>query len=540
MDNKQLLERAHKLFSERGTFMSLCQEIAENFYPERADFTLRREIGNEFAGNLMTSYPVQVRRDLGDQIGQMLRPTEKEWFHVGTEDQERLDHESKRWLKWAANTQRRAMYDIRTHFARATTEADDDFACFGQAVIRASLNRNLDGLLYRTKHLRDVVWSEDEDGEICFVACKWRPHGFELERYAGFNLTERLRAKINKNPLDRVECMHIVTASELYSGDTKGKPWASVYLTIEPFGVLEETPVRVLEYIIPRWQTVSGSQYAYSPATIVGLADARTIQAMTYTLLEAGEKATNPPMVATQDAVRSDIAIYPGGTTWVDYDYDERLGSALRPLTIDTKGIPHGIDMQRDARALLMQAFYLNKLTLPQRTPQMTAYEVGQRIQEWIRAALPIFEPMEHDYNGKACETTFDLLLHGGAFGSPFDIPKRLQGRDFQFRFRSPLHDAVEQIKGQVWMQSKALIADAMSIDQSAIALLDAKVAVRDALEGIGCPPAWLRSEPTVKQIEEAQAAAERAQQLMGAMQAGSEVAANMGAARKDEAAAVA
>jgi hypothetical protein len=40
----------------------------------------------------------------------------------------------------------------------------------------------------------------------------------------------------------------------------------------------------------------------------------------------------------------------------------------------------------------------------------MTAYEVGQRIQEYIRGALPLFEPMEMEYNGALCERTFEIL----------------------------------------------------------------------------------------------------------------------------------
>ena len=42
MDAKQLRETATRLSEKRTQFMLLCQEIAENFYPERADFTLRR------------------------------------------------------------------------------------------------------------------------------------------------------------------------------------------------------------------------------------------------------------------------------------------------------------------------------------------------------------------------------------------------------------------------------------------------------------------------------------------------------------------
>jgi hypothetical protein len=131
------------------------------------------------------------------------------------------------------------------------------------------------------------------------------------------------------------------------------------------------------------------------------------IQAITATLLEAGEKFTNPPMIAVQEAIRSDVAIYAGGITWVDKDYDERLGEVLRPLTQDKSGMPIGREMQNDTRAMIAEAFYLNKLSMsnPKRgKAEMTAFEVGQMVQEYIRNALPIFEPMEMEYNGAICE----------------------------------------------------------------------------------------------------------------------------------------
>ena len=82
MDIKQLREVADNLFQKKGPLNSLHQEISENFYPERADFTLTRSLGTDFVSNLMTSYPVRCRRDLGNQFSTMLRPTARPWFHT--------------------------------------------------------------------------------------------------------------------------------------------------------------------------------------------------------------------------------------------------------------------------------------------------------------------------------------------------------------------------------------------------------------------------------------------------------------------------
>ena len=540
MDAKTLHEEGLALFSKRSTLMLLWQEEAENFYPERADFTYQRTVGNDWAGNLATSYPVLCRRDLADQVGTMLRPTQKEWFHMSPTDPSREDNDAKRWLQWAANVMRRAMYDKRSLYSRAVKTGDNDFASFGQAVLTVRMNRDGDRLLYRCYHLRDCAWMEDENGEICAVFRKWKPKARDLKRLFGAKVHKRVDDLLTQNkPFQEIECMHMLVAADMFDGDARGKPWFSIQYDVENTHSMEEVAQWNKEYIIPRWFTIDGSPYAYSPATVIALPEARLLQAMTYTLLEAGEKVTNPPVIATIDAVRSDMAIYAGGQIWVDRDYDERMGDALRPMNIDAKGMPLGIEMQQDSRALIKECFYLNKLSLPQRAPEMTAYEVGQRIQEYIRGALPLFEPMEMDYNGTTCEATFDLMLRNGAFGSPHDMPKSLQGAEIVFRFESPLHDAIGAQKGQKLLEMQQMVASAATMDKNAAAVPDAVEALRDALDGVGTPAKWVRSEVTAKQMIESQQKAEQAQAMLATMQQGGDIAQKLAAARKDTAAAV-
>lgn len=551
MNAKKLWELGLDLFQKRSSLMLLWQEIAENFYPERADFTYTRTLGTEFGANLMTSYPVLCRRDLGDQLGTMLRPTAKQWAHMVPVDPSREDNDAKRWLEWASGLQRRAMYDRVTKFTRATKEGDHDFSTFGQCVLTAEMNYRRQALLYRCYHLRDVTWIENEEGDVAGVWRKWKPQARELAALYPATVHENVKKKLEKTPFEECNVAHMVVDIEMYAGDMVSpidgssfrrgaQPRVLICYDVDNDRVLEAVPIWNRHYIVPRWETVSGSQFAYSPATVAALADARLIQAMTLTLLEAGEKVTNPPMIATQEAVRSDINIYPGGVTWVDIEYDEKLGEALRPLTLDAKGMPIGIDMQRDARVMIASAFYLNKLSLPMRTPEMTAYEVGQRIQQYIRDALPIFEPMEMEYNGALCEETFELLLRNGAFGDVRSMPKSLQGVEIKFRFESPLHDAIEQQKGQKFLEMKTYLAEAVAMDPSTAFLPDAKAALRDALMGVGVPAKWVRSEADVEGLEK-QAAEKKAQdELLARMSVASEAAGNLAGAHKDLAAAAA
>ena len=564
MDATELHEQGMSLFGKRASLMSLWQEQGENFYPERADFTYHRSLGVDFASNLMTSFPILCRRDLGDQMGSMLRPTAKTWFHSGLVDIARETNDAKRWMEQADTTMRRAMYDRKSMFVRACKEGDHDWATFGQNVISVRLNRNRDTLIYRCWHLRDCAWAENEHGQVAMMFRKWKPTARQMKTVFGDKVNTAVDQFLQqKKPFEEIETMHMVVEMDLYTGDidryergadgnetkTRGPvtpqvrkrfPFVSIWYDTTHSCLIEAVATFNKEYNVARWQTVSGSQYAFSPATVAALPDARLIQSMTYTILEAGEKATNPPMIATEDAVRSDIGVFAGAVTWVDRDYDEKLGEALRPLTQDLRGMPIGQEMLQDSRSMLSAAFYLNKLKpfAPTSDPEMTAFQAGQIVAQYIRDALPLFEPMEIEYNGGICDLTFDNLLRGGAFGSPLDIPKELQGVETQFRFESPLHDAIEQQKGQKFLEMKQLIAQAVEMDQSILAMPDWSTALRDALQGSQIPAKWVRPEITVKQIQAQEEAAKQAATAITAMQGGADVAQKLASAQKDRAAA--
>ena len=534
MKPQELIERGGLLFGQRAAVTTLWQEIAENFYPQRADFTLTRYIGEEFANRLYSSYPLLVHRDLSNSFAAMLRPRRKDWFAVSVDDSESLSKGAVEWLEFATKRQKQAMYDTKAHFIRATTEGDADFAAFGQCCLTREINWNVakPHLLYRSWHLRDVAWAEKADGAIGEIYVKWKPTIKQLKEMfpKEGQLHQTLSQKHGSQTLQTTECMRLAVSTDVYRGQNDAfasYPWVMVYLDVLNNHIMDEQGLMSSGFILPRWQTVSGSQYAYSPATIAGLPDARLLQAMTLTLLEAGEMSVRPPMIATMDAIRGDLQLYSGGVTWASVEYDERKGDVLRPITQDRRGLPIGYNVHDNQQAMLAEAFYINKLTLPPPEGDMTAFEVGQRVEEYVRAALPLFEPMEHEYNGQLCEDTFDALLRAGHFGSVLDIPEELRGRDVHFKFISPLHEAIERKEASVFMEAADLMERGIQIDPTVLAHWDAGMSIRDALSGIGLKEERLRS---LEQVDEL---IEQAESMVDAQQT-AELAKTTGAAAKD------
>jgi hypothetical protein len=537
-----LERRADSLRGKRMALLPFWQELAEQFHPLRAQFTRQFYLSEQFMDIQLTSYPLIVARELKNTFSAMLRPRDQDWFEMTIDQEERLDRRGRAWLEWATKVQRAAMYDNKAQFARATKEADGDFATFGNAVITRETDMKELRLLYRSWHLKDTVWAEKYDGSIGEVYRWWNPSGAELIKRFPKTYPKAIDNWVKTEPHREVRCMHAVIPGEDYdrvAGPGQDKPlkyrtpWVQIYVDLENGAVLEESASFSRIYTIPRWETVSGSQWAYSPAAVAGLPDARLLQAMTLTLMEAGENSVRPPLIATQEAIRSDVALYSGGITWVDAEYDERLGEALRPIQLSTGGLPAGMEMLKDAREKLSEAFYLNKLALPAPDRDMTAYETGQRIQEWIRSALPLFEPVETEYNAALCEDTFEALFNQNAFGSYRDIPQSVRGQNVKFRFESPLHQATERKKGALLLQAAQLIGAAVQLDPNVGAELNASDALRDALTGVGVPATWLRDPEEVAQIAQAkqqqQNQALRTQQIQNAGNA----AQSMGAAVK-------
>jgi hypothetical protein len=306
-------------------------------------------------------------------------------------------------------------------------------------------------------------------------------------------------------------------------------PYVSVYCQLEEEHEIECVGSPTIIYCIPRWQKVSGSQYAYSPAVVAALPDARLLQSITLSLLEAGEKAVNPPMIAHEGAVRSDISLIANTISWIQDGYEGKADDAVKVMNLDRSGLQYGLTMQADTRGQLTRAFYLDKLSLPIFDAAMTATEVRQRIQEWIRSAAPLFGTMQTEYNQAMCKMQFDSLMHVGAFGDPRTIPQELQGETIDFTFSSPILEAKGADKGQKFIEMMGTIAQTIQLDPSARFLPNATLALRDALDGQGIPAKWLNDEDEVDERVANEKQAQQQQQFIQTLAAGGQAAEQIG-----------
>jgi hypothetical protein len=227
--------------------------------------------------------------------------------------------------------------------------------------------------------------------------------------------------------------------------------------------------------------------------------------------------------VATHEVIKSEVDLSAGGITWIDREYDERLGEALRPLNLG-RNVGLGVEILERQRTMLAEAFYLSKINLPQ-SREKTAYETARLVEEYVRNALPLFEPLEAEYNAGILDAVMNRALRLGAYGPPDMIPEALRGKDVQFRFVNPLREAMAKRKVMAFQESTGILAAAAQFKPDALAAVDVNTMLRDALHGAGAPALWLKSEEQMA-AEQAQAQQmQQMQQLAGMVGTGAEVA---------------
>ena len=336
--SRQLAKQAKEAYDGKQVWNQLCQEIAWWFYPQRADFVGVINDGQDFASHLTDSTPVRLHRDLSNAMGTMLRPMNQEWFKLTVDGLDEDDIEAKQKLEEMTRITRNILYNRKSKFRQAAAEADRDFAAFGVSIMSITPSRGREGIMFRTWHPRDCAWHVDDHGEINRLYRKDMMTARNMAvKFGEDKLPDAAKTALqNKDYKAEFETWHCVIPKDMYQMNRKVSKeidYYSVYLA-EDATVLDEMAEPFFPYVVSRWQTVSNTQYPFSPPTITALPDARMLQRMAQTIIESAEKSTDPPLIATSETLNSPVDIASGAITWVDREYDERMGDPLRPLEL--------------------------------------------------------------------------------------------------------------------------------------------------------------------------------------------------------------
>ena len=511
--------RWESMKSKRDPWLDLWQELAEVYLPGKAHFTARRIAGERDNEEIYDSTPRRAARELAAAIDGLIKPKTSNWFQPFIEDEKLMDNfEVKRYLDTVQDRMWRAIYRTEARFIQRSSEVDTNLVVHGWGTLWITENRARNGLLFKSFHNANVAYDENADGTIDAVGvCEILSARQAAAKYGEKNVSPKILECLKKddvaNASKRFEIVNLVFPNTDNLGRGFGfrrMPYQSVIFDPENEFIIDEGGFNEFPAAIPRWDTEAGGCYPRSPA-MIALPDALTLQSISRTLLVAGERAADPPLMVPSDAFLSPVRTFPGGLSVFDVQAlaDGQINTPVFPLPT-SNNIPVGREMQADYRFQVESAFYRDVMKIPEGAP--TATEVLERKEEFIRALGPIFGRLEADYVGAMIRRIYNIMDRAGAFP---DKPVQLEEAPIDFRYQSPLQQARKALEVAGLNRTLEIAAPMLEIKPEMMDYIDSDAIMNDSPEWSGIPSRWIKTKEDIEETRAQRAQEQQAQQQL-------------------------
>lgn len=512
VDTEDLLRR-FKRAKSRGSFDTLFQDLADLMSPNMASFTRQQTEGGRRHTTIYDGTPMLAVRGMVNAIDGLLKPKTAKWTKIKAVDEALDSSDSARlWMEQATDIMFGEFYRPKARFIQSSGETDRSLVVLGSGTLFTKENRDLDGLAFRSLPMAHIFFQENADGIIDTLY--WHTHWearIAEEFWGREKLSPEVKKALEENRDDaKFEFLQVIRPRKERNPESrlpKDMPWEYISVEIVNEHIIEESGFMEWPFATPRWDTESGEVYGRSPG-MVALPDSKTLQQQGRTILRAGHLAVQPPLMAPHESIVRGPSLVPGGITYYNAAALRNAGISdpLRPLFTGSQ-IPLAREMQNDTRDQVFAAFFRNVLNLPVNGPEMTATEVIERKEEFVRELGPIFGKLESDYLSPMVERSFSILMRQGKFPPP---PEELQGQQIRFEFESPIEKVRSQIESMGAVQTVNMLGPFVQADPSIMDNFNGDSISRDVSRFNSMPQRWLRPEKERDAIREARLKADQ------------------------------
>lgn len=519
-----ILSRQKRMVDRKSPWMEYWQRLGDILLPNNADFTVGTAPGQPRTDRIYDGQPRLAARQLITTVDGLLKPKHQRWFWLTVDDQDLAeDDEVKYWLEDTTDRMWHAVYRQEAKFTQRSGEVDESLIIYGLGALWCGLNRDQNGLSFRSFRLRDFHIDENGDGVVdVFSVTEHLTPRQAVQRWGEKAMSKAVMdrltgdAKLADMKLPFMQMILPRDDRDAIRIDSQNKPYASIVVDVDNEHIVKESGFDEFPVAVPRWDTAPGEIYARSPG-MYALPDARTLQAMAKTLLRGGQRAVDPPTWAISDGVLSPVRTFPGGLTIISADAVNQMGGRP-PLGVLDMGqnIPLGRDMQQDVRMQVEAAFFKDIFSMPIEGRQMTATEILERKEEYQRTIGPVFGRLESDYIGHITERVFKVMMRFGAF---LPMPEVLaEAGGLKFEYMSPVQQARKQSEAAGLIRAFEVLGPLAEVQPEIIDNFDGDQIARDAPEWANFTQKWLRP---LSVVEERRAARQQQMEAEAAIQTG-------------------
>jgi hypothetical protein len=535
---EDILSRHACLKSERATWDTLWQNLADYIMPRKSQVTTRKTEGVEgFTDDIYDMTAIRANMTLAAGQLNYVTPATERWFafEMPEELKERGGEAGARWFQQCTEIAFREL--ARSNFYLEIHELYLDRGGFGTSIVYAEEGKR-NTLNFQNWEVGTYSVAEDSEGIVDTVF-----RDFELtcrqavQRFGIANVGESVQKcfeHAGKNPtnLDRkFEFVHAIFPREddkRQPGKVDGpnKPIASVYVSVKDKCCVRNSGFDEMPVAVSRFLKWGKSPYGYSPS-IEALPTVKQVNFIEKQMDSLAELAAFP-RILIPDGLEGDVDLRAGGVTVFD---PNNAGGQAVPKEWATQG-RYDIGLQRvqAKQTQIEDAYHVTLFKMfAERNKQMTAREVIERVQEKLVQFSPTFARMTTELLNPMLERVFGICFRAGKFPEPpmeVLIPT-VDGVSLplpQVSYTSKIAMAIRALENQAFMQFVEIVAPLVQVDPTVLDAVNTDKAIKGLARNLSLPVEWVRTDDEIAglrqqraQAQAAQAQAEQAKLLAGA-----------------------
>jgi hypothetical protein len=493
----ELFKRFDRLKRDRGVWESHWQEIAERVLPKSAEFTGEGTPGDKRTAKLYDATAVLALERFASAVEGLLTPRGARWHTLRpTHPALAKDDDVRLYFDQVEDILFQLRYAPTANFASQMHEGYMSLGAFGTGALFLD-EAPVRGFRYRNIHLADIFLAQDEQGKIDTVYRQFEVTARQAMRmFADADLSADMMKTANEDPDKRVKLLHIVmprTDRDPALRDRKNLAWASYYFEIKTKHLIEEGGFDELPYIMSRYVTGPRETYGRSPAMSV-LPEIKMINEMSKTVIRAGQKIVDPPLLIADDGVVFPVNTTPGGTTFARLD--GRSQPPVQPLHTGAR-VDIGFEMMEQRRKQINDAFLVTLFQILVESPTMTATEVLQRAQEKGALLAPTMGRQQSETLGPLINRELNILAEQGELPPQPEILLEAEG-EYDIEYVSPLSRAMKAEEGIGILRTLEMVQPLAAVDPSVMDNFDFDAITRILAETNGAPQKILRRQEDI------------------------------------------
>lgn len=521
-DARSLIAYQEAIATKRQNLDQWWQDIALRVMPDQAKFTTIDEEGTKRIDRVFSGKPVTDNQRFAAVLDDLLTPRTQQWHALAPDDDEITNSQSaKEYLERLNKALFTMRYRPRANFASQKHRGYMSVGAFGNSCLFIDENVG-DGAIYRQLHMREVFWSENDQGTIDQVYrryCMKAQAAVKAAARFGWELPSDITKAAEKSPMQEFEFLHVVRPNDdrkMGRVDSAGMPWASFYVSLTGQKVLSTGGHTSWPFAIGRYTIGPGESYGRSPA-MSAWGSILTLNEQKKTILRAGQKEVDPPILLQEDGVLEAFNLRPGALNFGGVSTDGT------PLAVPFKtgaNIPLGLELMQIESIDIEDAFLVSIFKILSENPQMTATQVLEIVQQKATLLAPTMGQMHSEDLGPLIEREIDILARDSRFAwINDDMPPELRERGgaYKIEYRSPLARAMRAQDGVAIMRTLEALPAALAVDKNAAYVVDIPESLRELAEINGMPAKLLRGREDVEQIISDQNESEQAAALAAA-----------------------